>query len=80
MKRVITLIMVSLIRGLPTMQWSSEESVMDIRWKFIFYRLLIWVVAEVVFSMLGVDDLADYSEFLLERSTHVLAVQEIAVK
>lgn len=53
---------------------------MDIRWKFIFYRLLIWVVAEVVFSMLGVDDLADYSEFLLERSTHVLAVQEIAVK
>ena len=53
---------------------------MDIRWKFIFYRLLIWVVAEVVFSMLGVDDLADYSEFLLERSTPVLAVQEIAVK
>lgn len=53
---------------------------MDIRWKFTLCRLLVWVVAEIVFSMLGVDDLADYSEFLLERSTPILAVQEIAVK
>lgn len=62
------------------MQLSFKESVMTIRWKFTLSRLLIWFTAELILSMLGMDDLADYSEFLLERSTSVILVQEITVK
>ena len=28
---------------------------------------VIWLAAEIVFNFLGIDDLADYSEFLLEK-------------
>ena len=32
------------------------------------YRLAIWLVTEILLSFLGLDDLADYSEFLFEDS------------
>lgn len=60
------------------MQLSFEDNVM--RWKFTLSRLIIWLAAELILSMLGMDDLADYSEFLLEKSTPVLTAQEITVK
>lgn len=53
---------------------------MGIRWKFTMGRLLIWIFAEVVFSMLGMDDLADYSEFLFETDTPILISQEFTMK
>ncbi|MEM9485056.1 MAG: hypothetical protein AAGA83_15365 [Cyanobacteria bacterium P01_F01_bin.116] len=52
---------------------------MDIRWKVTLGRLFVWLAAEIIFSMLGIDDLADYSEFLLERNSSVLAVHDIVV-
>ena len=30
------------------------------------YRLAIWLGTEILLSFLGLDDLADYSEFLFE--------------
>ena len=76
--KVITLVMVFLISSFPTIQVSFEESVM--RWKFTLSRLVVWLMAELILSMLGMDDLADYSEFLLEKSSPVLAVQKIVVQ
>ena len=43
-------------------------------------RLLIWAVAEVLLSLVGVDDLADYSEFLWEKNPSKLISQNIGVK
>lgn len=41
-------------------------------------RLLFWIAAEILLNYAGIDDLADYSEFLFERPTTVIA-QNITV-
>jgi hypothetical protein len=38
---------------------------MRIRWKNLLFRIAIWVVAEIAFNLIGLDDLADYEEFVL---------------
>ena len=53
---------------------------MNIRWKFTMGRLLVWLFAEVILSLLGMDDLADYSEFLFETDPPMLISQEFTVK
>ena len=30
-------------------------------------KLIIWITAEIILSFLGLDDLADYSEFIYEK-------------
>jgi len=45
---------------------------MQVNWKMLMARLLIWFVAEVYLSLLGIDNLADYSEFIFERDSTVL--------
>lgn len=53
---------------------------MGIRWKFTLGRLFVWISAEIILSMLGMDDLADYSEFLFENEPPMLVAQEFMVK
>ena len=48
---------------------------MDIRWKLGVCRFFVWLAAEIVLSMLGIDDLADYSEFVFEKDIPVLISQ-----
>ncbi|MGK7899247.1 MAG: hypothetical protein AB4372_37930 [Xenococcus sp. (in: cyanobacteria)] len=31
-------------------------------------KTLIWLAAEILFNFLGIDDLADYGEFVLENN------------
>ncbi len=45
---------------------------MNVRWKKLLARTAIWLVAEISLNLLGLDDLADYSEFLYERNGIVL--------
>lgn len=33
-------------------------------------KALVWVVAEIILNFIGLDDLADYSEFIFERTAH----------
>ena len=37
---------------------------MKVRWKIFLGRIAIWLAAEIFLTCLGLDDLADYSEFL----------------
>ena len=37
---------------------------MPIRWKKLLQTTLIWLAAEILLNSLGVDTLADYSEFV----------------
>ncbi|MEM7064724.1 MAG: hypothetical protein AAF572_16395 [Cyanobacteria bacterium P01_B01_bin.77] len=53
---------------------------MDSRWRFALCKIFVWLMAEVVLSMLGIDDLADYSEFIFAQNTPVLSAQELTVK
>ena len=34
------------------------------QWQKLFIKLTIWLAAEILLNLLGLDDLADYSEFL----------------
>lgn len=40
---------------------------MKIHWKKLFFSLVLWFVAEICLTILGLDDLADYSEFILNK-------------
>lgn len=37
------------------------------QWKTIWVKATIWLVTEIVLNLLGLDNLADYSEFLFEK-------------
>lgn len=37
---------------------------MQIKWKTLIVKTTIWLVAEICLSLLGLDNLADYDEFL----------------
>ncbi len=39
---------------------------MEIRWKRLLTKALIWLAAEIVLNTIGLDTLADYSEFVFE--------------
>ncbi|MBE9070496.1 hypothetical protein IQ260_28025 [Leptolyngbya cf. ectocarpi LEGE 11479] len=43
-------------------------------------RFVLWITAEVLLNYVGVDDLADYSEFLFERPMTVIAEDYRLVK
>ena len=37
-------------------------------WTRIITRTFIWLAAEIVLSWIGLDDLADYGEFVFEKN------------
>ena len=38
---------------------------MNIEWEKIIFKIVFWLAVEVVLNLIGIDDLADYSEFVL---------------
>ncbi|MBE7382418.1 MAG: hypothetical protein F6J95_013535 [Leptolyngbya sp. SIO1E4] len=41
------------------------------RYKRLTIELLIWLAAELLLGFLGLDDLADYSEYLKEENNEI---------
>lgn len=41
---------------------------MKIRWKKLLFNSLIWITTEILLNCIGLDTLADYSEFLFDIS------------
>lgn len=39
---------------------------MQIQWSQLFLKTAAWFCAEIVLTCLGLDDLADYSEFIFQ--------------
>ncbi|MBE9143161.1 hypothetical protein [Planktothrix mougeotii] len=35
-----------------------------------FLKLIVWIFTEILLNFLGLDDLADYSEFLFEKTVY----------
>ena len=40
---------------------------MKVRWKLLTSKMIMWLAAEITLTCLGIDDLADYTEFLSEK-------------
>ena len=53
---------------------------MNTRWRVTLCKFFVWFIAEIILSILGIDDLADYSEFLFEKNSPILTVQRLAKK
>ena len=41
---------------------------MKILWKKTWLKATTWLVAEILLSLIGLDNLADYSEYLFEKT------------
>ena len=39
----------------------------SVKWKVLCSKSLIWLAAEILLCLVGMDDIADYSEFLADR-------------
>ncbi|ESA33844.1 hypothetical protein N836_32345 [Leptolyngbya sp. Heron Island J] len=46
---------------------------MQIYWPKFLLKILFWLSAEIALTCLGLDDLADYSEFLLQDRNNFLS-------
>ncbi len=41
---------------------------MDVKWRKLLLRGSIWLTLEITLNLVGIDDIADYSEFIFERN------------
>lgn len=41
---------------------------MNVHWKKLLVRIIFWLFTEIWFGSLGIDNLADYGEFVFEKS------------
>jgi hypothetical protein len=48
---------------------------MNIRWKQLLIRAAVWGVAELLLTLMGLDDLADYNEYVFQN--HSLTQQSM---
>ncbi|GAB4187787.1 MAG: hypothetical protein Fur006_27860 [Coleofasciculaceae cyanobacterium] len=46
---------------------------MQTRWKKVIVKVTAWLAAEIILNLIGLDSLADYSEFLYEQEVTVLS-------
>ena len=47
---------------------------MRIRYRQLLFKLFTWFIAEVTLTYVGLDNLADYSEYLKEQSAISITV------
>jgi hypothetical protein len=48
---------------------------MQFQWSALFLKGLVWLSAEILLTLLGLDDLADYSEFLFHNRNGVAVIE-----
>ena len=53
--------MIAVNRSLP----SRSNSSIHVRWKQLSVKIVVWLAAKVLLNCLGLDDLADCSEFVI---------------
>ena len=46
---------------------------MQIQWSKLLLKTVVWLGAEIALTCLGLDDLADYSEFVFQDRRELLA-------
>lgn len=42
---------------------------MQVQWKKLLAKIIVWLAAEILLNFLGLDTLADYSEFVFDRDS-----------
>lgn len=47
-------------------------------WRKLLLKTFVWLITELLLNLIGIDDLADYSEFLFENRASSLARLNVA--
>lgn len=59
---------------------SQEVDLMQVKWKTLITQVLVWMLLEFILNLLGLDDLANYDEFLSHvRSSTLMSAQTFNV-
>ena len=48
---------------------------MNVYWRKLVVRLTVWLLLEIALNFLGLDDMADYGEYIFEHVKHNLIVR-----
>ena len=51
---------------------------MNTNWQKLIAKIFFWLLLEAVFNIIGIDELADYSEFLLMPKVTVQSQRSVA--
>ncbi|EDX76402.1 hypothetical protein MC7420_4658 [Coleofasciculus chthonoplastes PCC 7420] len=51
---------------------------MTVNWKALLAKTTVWLAAEILLNLLGLDNLADYSEFIFGRQLTDLSQPELS--
>ncbi|GAB4241947.1 MAG: hypothetical protein Kow0049_30950 [Stanieria sp.] len=43
----------------------------QIYWQKLLIKIFFWLVAEIILNLIGIDNLADYSEFIFAPKTMI---------
>lgn len=43
----------------------------SIQWQKVWLKATIWLAAEIILNLIGLDNIADYSEFIFDREVVV---------
>lgn len=46
---------------------------MQVQWHKLINKLLFWLIVEIILNLVGLDNIADYSEFLLGEHTVLIS-------
>ncbi len=52
---------------------------MSVRWQKLLLTITFWLATEICFNFLGIDDMADYSEFIFEKPV-ILLISNLNVR
>jgi hypothetical protein len=48
---------------------------MKTQWKKVWLKATVWLAAEIILNLIGIDNLADYSEFIFDKEVEVVGHQ-----
>ena len=46
----------------------EENTPMQVRWKILLVKITVWLSLEIWLNLVGLDYLADYSEFIFKQN------------
>ncbi|NES22635.1 MAG: hypothetical protein F6K41_27880 [Symploca sp. SIO3E6] len=44
--------------------------VMNVQWKTLLIKITLWLAIEILLNLLGLDEVADYCEFIFARKNY----------
>jgi hypothetical protein len=47
---------------------------MRLKWKNLLCQIAVWLVAEIILNLLGIDNLADYGEFVFDKDAIMITI------